>query len=612
MRDFGKGILILAGGVLLGIVLLTLAFMMPVSSKNKEESYAIIDKEGWYPVMPVLSNSLDTYFHSFLPGVLDDSTDSLMLISAMEPNETNPLRASMDMRGYSYYWHGYVAILRPLLSIFDYGEIRFLDCLGQMLLIFCLMHMLWKKKGWLHALILFSSYLFLMPMAMQMSLQFSWVFFIAYGGVAVLFYRQEWLEKNARIFFFFLILGMLTSYFDLLTYPLYTWAIPMVWLLVLDSEENSAWRHVKKVICTGSCWLLGYAGMWVSKWVLGGVILQRDIFQKAMDEVFFRAGMEEEAEWGLAERLEAMYTNWKHYEYKLYLLVLTAWLVWIIYKTVRYSWKRSRKNPALLLIAFSGVVWYFVLSNHTQGHHFFTYRIWGISIAALLVFWNGSLCEGGEKRSLTQQLCTAGFWGIAVIGSVGLAFTAREDVRAMNSMFTYQEIEISEGNVMTVAFTPTYPVITSFEVGISTASTQGEYIVQLYDEGKLLYSESIALEELGDTTYISIPVNWKLKEGKTYEMQTAVRDANGTTCILITENGEMPLNEYRETNIAGAAVNGQPIAGLVYRYRPLSRATLLFLTVSWTGVLGAVLLEINQVVIRVFYRGIRKTGKRQL
>lgn len=609
MRILGKYLLTLLGGVMLGVILLTLAFMVPVNSENMEQSYEIIEKEGWYPVMPIVSRSLDTYFHSYLPGVLDDNTDSLMLISALEATETNPLRAAMDMRGYSYYWHGYVSILRPLLSLFDYGEIRFLNCLGQMLLIFFLMHTLWKKKGWHYALVLFTSYLFLMPMATQMSLQFSWVFYIAYGGMAVLLCRQEWFGKKTRLFLFFMIWGMLTSYFDLLTYPLYTWAIPTIWLLVVDKEDNSLWYYLKKVISTGCCWLIGYAGMWVSKWIIGGLILQRNIFQTAIDEVFLRAGVEEDAAWGLAERLNAMYSNWKHYEYKLYFLILAAWLVWIIYKTIRYGWKRNAKNLAFLLIAFSSVVWYFVLSNHTQGHHFFTYRIWGISITALLVFWIGSLRVDGEKRNLRHLLCPAGFWGVVVIGSVGLAFTAREDVWAMNGVASYRMVELAEEEYMTVAFTPTFPVITSLEVGISTDSIQGEYIVRVYDGEELLYSEDIALEQLGDSTYASVPVEWKLEAGKTYEMQTAVQGVNGSLSILVTENGQMLLNEYGEANIAGILANGQPIAGFVYRHRPLSKATLLFLTISWMGALGAVLLEINQVIMRVFYRKPVKTAR---
>lgn len=288
-----KALGILAGSAVLGFLLLALAFFIPVNPENMQASYDIIEKEGWYPAMPIVSSSLDTYFHSLMPGVLDNSTDRVMLTTALEASDDSPFRAAMDMQGYSYYWHGYVSILRPLLYLFDYGEIRVLNCAGQLLFLFFLTHFLWKKKGLRYALMLFSSYIFLMPIAMPLSLQFSWVFYLAYGGTAFLLVRQEKLQKESGIYLFFLILGILTSFLDLLTYPLYTWAIPLIWLLAMEQEGKSIWQHLRQVIGTGCFWLMGYAGMWASKWLLGSMILKTNIFESAMAEVFLRAGMEE-------------------------------------------------------------------------------------------------------------------------------------------------------------------------------------------------------------------------------------------------------------------------------------------------------------------------------
>lgn len=121
-----KKILITMGmmiaGVCMGGILLTLAFLIPVNSTNQSASYDLIGSEGWYPAIPRVNASFDTYFHSFLPGVLDGATDSIMLATALEPEETNALRAAMDMRGYDYYWHGYVALLRPLLFFLITGR----------------------------------------------------------------------------------------------------------------------------------------------------------------------------------------------------------------------------------------------------------------------------------------------------------------------------------------------------------------------------------------------------------------------------------------------------------------------------------------------------------
>ena len=602
-----KSIVFILVGTVVGTALLTMTFLVPTNPKNMQSTYEILEKEGWYPAMPVLSQSLDTFFDSNLPGVLDDDTDALMLHTAMETEESNPLYAALDMKGYSYYWHGYVCILRPLLALFDYGEIRFLNCVLQMLLVFGLMYLLMKQKGKLQALLLFASYVFLMPMAMQMSLQFSWVFYITYVGLFFLMKNFVWCKNNTKLYFFFMFLGMATSFLDLLTYPLYTWAIPMIWLIVLEDERG--WDYyVKQVIGTGCSWLAGYAGLWIGKWLIGSLVLKRNILQEAIEEVFFRAGVKEGVSWGMS-RLEAMYTNWKHYEYKLYFLLLAVWVVWIIYRSVKNGCKYNPKSWSLLLIAASSAAWYFVLYNHTQIHHFFTYRIWGISITALLVFWCECLQDKESKRCTKQKLASMLCWGMVVVCSAGLALLAKEDISVINGDKAYYEQELSGDDIASVEFVPSFSRIKQIGMGIRTESKEGECIISIYDQDALLYSESIALSEMGDGTYISLPVHWKLKAGKTYTTQISTRNSIGKTYLLITDHGEMPLSEYPHTAINGEPAMGQPISGIVYRSRPLSRMTLLFLLVSWTGVVGALFLQLWQGCLFLkAYRGKQNTS----
>ena len=192
MKFLGKCALILLSGSLIGTLWLTLAFMVPVNSETAEATYTILEDEGWYPASPILSRSLDTYFHSHLPGVLDNGTDTIMLRTALDTSDGNPLVRAMNMYctylhgNYSRYWHGYVAVLRPLLHFFDYSEIRILNCFGQLLLVFALMHLVVRKKGWVWGLLMFTSYFLLMPLAMPLSLQFTWVFYIGAIGCFIL------------------------------------------------------------------------------------------------------------------------------------------------------------------------------------------------------------------------------------------------------------------------------------------------------------------------------------------------------------------------------------------------------------------------------------------
>ena len=298
-----KVLAMIVAGVLLGAILITLAYCIPVNQTNAQKSIDSLEGEGWYPSATQLKSSLDTYFHSYLPGVLDGATDGLMLEKATRQIEGNPLWEAMNMEGYTYYWHGYVVILRVLLLFMDYEQFRFLNCILQLMMMFFVAHFIWEKKGQRYALALLTSYFLMMPMAMFLSLQFSWIFYIAMALSLLICYRHTWFTEK-RIPYIFVIVGMLTSFFDLLTYPLYTWAFPLLLLILLSEDGQKALNYVKTVVVSGLGWILGYAGMWFGKWALAGWIVHRNVIQEAWDEVLFRSGSEESL--NLIARLETL------------------------------------------------------------------------------------------------------------------------------------------------------------------------------------------------------------------------------------------------------------------------------------------------------------------
>lgn len=92
----------------------------------------------------------------------------------------------------------------------------------------------------------------------------------------------------------------------------------------------------------------------------------------AWKEVLFRSGSEESL--NLIARLEALYDNWKHYEYPLYTALLAIWLTWFIYKSLNGKTQivRQEKNGAYLLITLSSFVcilcWQIILWDITFLH----------------------------------------------------------------------------------------------------------------------------------------------------------------------------------------------------------------------------------------------------
>ena len=619
------GIFILLAGAAAGALLLTLAYMLPVNPENKINSLETIESEGWYPRASVSAASYDTYFHSFYPDVLDGLSDRVMLYTAMDASEGNPFLRAMDSYSeyvghYSYYWHGYVAVLRPLLLLFDYAELRGLNGICQSFLVLLLAFVIGKEKGLRYVLALGTSWLLLKPLALSMSLQFSWVFYIACLGTLVLLFKREYFSVFSRFVYIFMIVGMLTSYFDLLTYPLLTWGMPLAWWLVMkkhpghagaQGSKAEALAYVGEVIVSGIAWIAGYAGMWVMKWAIASPVLGQNIFRLAAKEIFLRVGASKADAIGLAERLGIIDANWKHYGYMPYVALLACWLLWWFCDTWKNGGCKGSKRYAYFLLGFSCIVWYFVLANHVQVHHFFTYRILSVGILAFLALVLDTGPSAADKRPMQEgvggkpwawrkKVCC--IWALAVLIAVSLTLLVREDVFVTNGDVAFDTMQISQNVVAETEFTPGFHRILTLGIGLECPGTQGEWEVILWEGEKVKDRQIIPIRNVGEASanghYQVMTVNWKLKPGKTYRFTVEVKDNDAPASLWVTKDGKMPLEEYRNLTVGGEAVEGQLLSGVLYRCLPVSKKVLLFYFLTWTGILAAVMFTLGQGLLQ--------------
>jgi len=587
-KVIGNSCGILIVGALLAAILLTLSFMLPVRDIIYIESVTALESEGWYPAIPILSASLDTHFHSYLPGVLDGHTDHIMLDTALNVTGVgNALYRAMDMFseylgfGYSYYWHGYVAILRPLMLFFNYEEIRIINGAAQFMMVLAAAFLTYRKKGFLYATILLSSYFLLMPNALSFSLQFSWVFYIGMGGCLYSLLHGDRMLQRRRYVYVFLVLGMLTSFLDLLTYPLYTWGIPLLWWLVTASEEEGAIQKLKKVIGSGFAWIGGYGGFWMLKWCLATVILKRNIWQSAINEIFIRSGLEEKRQMNFADRWESLWVNWEHYFYKLYALLLLIWLLFFVLRSLRNGFLRKQILPAICLVGVSPVIWYIVLSDHTGAHHFFTYRIWGITILAVLLLGAegiGTIRQTGVGKRVV-------IWGFILGCSALLTFQTKEDFWILNGGSEHTFVELADGGRMEIAFQPSFRNITQYSLGIDSPGSEGNLEFSLYNGENLLDRKLLSLAEIGEKEFYPITVDWKLDPKQVYTIELGATGASDTR-IMLTIPEDSPMTEYQGVVLDGKIQNGQPICGIMYQKRP-DFDRLLVYGVTWSGILFA-------------------------
>lgn len=591
-------ILVIMGAVA-GTALLVLVFIIPVDENKAQESFDIIMGEASYPAIPIVGDLTGMNLQSIYPGVLDNCTDEIMIFTALDIIRTDKsaLYRSMSMyngyfgREYSYYWHGYVSVLRPLLCIFSYDELRFLNGLMQMLLIFGLVIKVWQKKGGIYGLIMFTSYALLMPIALMFSLQFTWVFYIAMLAALLLICKGEWAVEKQRYIFVFCVVGMLTSYFDLLTYPVFTWGIPVLWWIMMREPEGNGVQRIVEVIVSGISWVLGYGMLWVMKWFLGSFALRQNIIREAVNEVFLRSGMEEKL--SVTERFGAAYVNWEHYGYFIYVLILLTWLIWGLARGLRKGWNIHYNIFAYCLVGVSSVVWYYVLANHTLAHHFFTYRIFNVSILAFLAIWAGAFGVDSGRGSV-QKDWQVRFLAIMLIGigSVGSAFMAREGIWANNGYVTNHLVQLSDQDVMSMEFRPTFSRINEVGICVIASKKSGLIEVTVLDGEQVIYQESSSIENWGEEAYHALPVKWKLEAGKRYILQIRLLGNDEAVAILVTDEGNLPMNEYGTLWVNEEAIEGQIVSGVTYWHYPTSRKTQLFLIFTWMGILSCLALAL--------------------
>ena len=278
---------------------------------------------------------------------------------------------------YSRYWHGYLVILKPLLVFFSFQNILLLNYLLVSILSLAFLVKCYRCRSWVLVCAALVMFFYMSSFVIGLTLQFSWVFYISLGAATCILHWGNALVKRHLQYVIFLLIGCATSYFDLLTYPIFALALPAVCLLYTLEEHD--WKTTTKVILACCLvWTIGYAGMWAAKWLLSSLILGENLLpfesiaQRAShsyDDISFTY-------------LEVLQENFRVYANRIYgvlgLVVLLAFLVYLVHA---YRNSERKLNVAIvvpyLILATIPFVWLFVSQNHAYIHYWMTFRNFG-------------------------------------------------------------------------------------------------------------------------------------------------------------------------------------------------------------------------------------------
>ncbi len=402
MKAIGK---LLAAEVImicLGFVLLVFSYLIPKDAieNHVRESVKVFEEEGTYPQLVA----------GFVESQLDNWTDALMLLTAVyQDSENNVLRQAVlnkrsviegknpaetlvsvysqeetrdVIKSYSYgrYWHGYLLFLKPLLVFLNYGEIRYVNMTVQLGFMFYLIYLFVKHNKAYYGIPFLFYVLSINYVASAMSLQFSSILLLTMLSMVVLLLNKEhYLENTYLVVLHFLIVGCLTSYFDLLTYPLHTLAIPMILWLAISGKQRYK-TAIKLVISWGN----GYGGMWIGKWIWGSAVTGTNLFGDVLRQAKLRTG------YTASERsftyIDMMKRIFRAINHPILFMVLVAALLYILFCILRHSVEVDKGFMLLcFVIAVMPFCWYAIMGNHSYWHFWFTYRELSIPVFAVMM-----------------------------------------------------------------------------------------------------------------------------------------------------------------------------------------------------------------------------------
>lgn len=400
----------------IGIILVVYILLMAVFTGAMTRSYSLDDKriishvsesaetierEGMYPKIMISSEK----------SWLDNFTDSWMLTIAMGVEGNTPLQQAagcyyinaktaenrvdnllkivkgekeVEVKEYARYWHGYQVFLRPLLQVFNYEEIRYINMFGIMGLFVMVACLLKEKIGTGSAVAFVISMLMSMIIIVPMSMQFSSIYYVTMISIVLLTMFSKKIMKKDLMYAYFFLVGAFTSFFDLLTAPIMTLGFSLVVYTYLELKDNGIGKNTVEIISKSFSWSMGYLMTWSGKWVIAQFITKKEIIKDALAQILSRTSSRiNEVEISKVEAITknlAKYINGVNIKLILALIVITL-ILFIIMKK-----KNSINMLPTVLVAFYPIVCYLVMTNHSFLHFWFTYRNLTVSCFAILSF----------------------------------------------------------------------------------------------------------------------------------------------------------------------------------------------------------------------------------
>lgn len=380
--------------VLLGFLLMCVTYSLP---NENVHDHIMKDVEVFKELHPsIIPNDSTTLLDVFTDSIIitelldkteyDSNSKNAMAVYGASPSDFNSfIEGNKDVTfQYPRYWHGNLVVYHTFFNFIDYDGIKILQLFCELILIIGILKMMIDNNLKCYTIPFIISLFFIHPEVIGLSMQYAPIFFIMLISVFILLKFKDKLLENNNLIYYFLIIGMATSFFDLLTYPLITLGTPLIFYLLLENNKKSLKENMMKLLLFVGIWFFGYIGMWVSKWIISSIVLNQDIISNGLEVISVRSSTE-----GVS-RFDALFKNISIYNYPYYIGIMILIGIYYIARLIKIketiTINKLKKIIPFLLIGITPFLWYLFASNHSYIHYWMTYRI-------LFVFFFAIMCS---------------------------------------------------------------------------------------------------------------------------------------------------------------------------------------------------------------------------
>ncbi|MCR5834605.1 MAG: hypothetical protein K6G55_08170 [Selenomonadaceae bacterium] len=413
MFDLKKFSVIVIGVVLsifIGTGLMIFVYSIPNDKaiKNVREAIPLYEREGTYPSWGLAEHTK-----------LDNFTDAIMLLEVVHPqsgsviesallnprygmtHDEEPVEALKSvLRGetstltelnYPRYWHGYLLILKPMLTATSVNHVRMLMAYVDFILFVVVLLLFRNELGTKFAVAFAAAVMVLNLVSLSMSFQFSSIFVVTMIALIIMLTKNNLMFDGDLYPYFFAAIGIIIAFTDFLTYPIFSVAMMLtVWYVLnrrkLLSEKLSV--VLKFMTSLLISWGIGYVGMWSGKWIAAQILTGENVLMNAVHQVSVYTQVSNDltqvgwqiTSFGAIQRNIAVVG---HGTIRIFIFAAILTFIFMLIKRRREILFTARKILPYVFPAALPFIWYAVAAGHSSIHAFFTYRSLAATIFAL-------------------------------------------------------------------------------------------------------------------------------------------------------------------------------------------------------------------------------------